>query len=244
MKQTTDKYRLMGAMVRGFFGAFATGIIDCHTTDTSEKNDPKTIKRLMLEHYEEISGVFHDTLFYPIAAMNFSYDQIAAIVSVAAAQKQSMMELVEKACASASLYQAMIAEYRKNFSGLLGGKFVPIAEHLSNYTRNTSPEQESVEMSLAIRLVVRTVMTAYAKGIEHGATGQKSFRQASLLHLMLDAMNALTGDTPVHLGADDNIGEMFLKVCKTEANVKTLADEMDNAYEELAQADRQETPTA
>lgn len=244
MRQTTDKYRLMGAMVRGFFGAFATGIIDCHTTDTAEKNDARTIKRLMLEHYEEISGVFHDTLFYPIAAMNFSYAEIASVVSDAAAQKQSMMELVEKACASASLYQAMIAEYRKNFSGLLGGRFVPIAEHLSNCTRGTSSQQDPVDTSLAIRLVVRTVMTAYAKGIERGATGQRSFRQASLLHLMLDAMNALMGDTPVELGDDDNIGEMFLKVCKTEDNVKTLAAEMDNTYEELAQADRQDAPTA
>ncbi len=233
----------MGAMVRGFFGAFTTGIIDCHTADTSEKNNPKTIKRLMLEHYEEISGIFHDTLFYPIAAMNFSYDEIAAIVSEAAAQKQSMIELVEKACASASLYQAMIAEYRKNFSGLLGGKFVPIADHLSNYTHNTTQQPETVETSLAIRLVVRTVMTAYAKGVERGTTAQKSFRQASLLHLMLDAMNALIGDTPVQFGADDNIGEMFLKVCKTEDNVKVLATEMDNTYDELVKIDDQGVPT-
>ena len=238
MKQTTDKYKLMGAMVRGFFGAFATGIIDCHTTDTVEKNNPKTIKRIMLEHYEEISSVFHDTVFYPIAAMNFSYEEIAAIVSEAAAQKQSMMELVEKACASADLYQVMIAEYRKNFSGLLGGKFVPIADHLSDYTHNTSSQSDPVDTSMAIRLVARTVMTAYAKGIERGTTGEKVFHQASLLHLMLDAMNALLGDTPVQLGDDDNIGEMFLKVCRTEENVKILAAEMDNTYEELAQADR------
>ncbi len=234
----------MGAMVRGFFGAFATGIIDCHTSNPTEKNDAKTIKRLMLEHYEEISGVFHDIVFYPIAAMNFSYDEIATIVGEAAAQKQSMMELVEKACASTPLYQAMIAEYRKNFSGLLGGKFIPIADHLSDYTHDTSPQPASIETGLAIRLVVRTVMTAYAKGIERGGTGQQAFQQASLLHLMLDAMNALIGDAPVQFGADDNIGDMFLKVCKTEDNVNILAREMDNTYEELTQTDGQESTTA
>lgn len=233
----------MGAMVRGFFGAFTTGIIDCHTADTYEKNNPKTIKSLMLEHYEEISGIFHDTVFYPIAAMNFSYDEIAAIVSEAAAQKQSMVELVEKACASADLYQAMIAEYRKNFSGLLGGRFVPIADHLSDYTRDTSQQPKAIDTSLAIRLVVRTVMTAYAKGIERGTTAQKSFRQASLLHLMLDAMNALIGDEPVQFDADDNIGEMFLKVCKTEENVKVLATEMDDTYDELVKTDNQASST-
>lgn len=60
---------------------------------------------------------------------------------------------------------------------------------------------------------------------------------------MLDAMNALIGDAPVQFGADDNIGDMFLKVCKTEDNVNVLAREMDNTYEELTQTDGQESTT-
>ena len=62
--EKTEKYKLLGVLIRGFFEAFASGIIDSEVQDAKEKFLPKTVKRVMLDHYEQISEAFHDTLFY------------------------------------------------------------------------------------------------------------------------------------------------------------------------------------
>ena len=59
--EKTEKYKLLGVLIRGFFEAFASGIIDSEVQDAKEKFLPKTVKRVMLDHYEQISEAFHDT---------------------------------------------------------------------------------------------------------------------------------------------------------------------------------------
>ena len=56
--EKTEKYKLLGVLIRGFFEAFASGIIDSEVADAKEKFLPKTVKRVMLDHYEQISEAF------------------------------------------------------------------------------------------------------------------------------------------------------------------------------------------
>ena len=105
--EKTEKYKLLGVIIRGFFEAFASGIIDSEVTDTKQKFVPQTVKRVMLEHYEQISEAFHDTLFYPIAVMNFDYAEVERMVTEAHGKGLSMIELVRQVCAGEEFYSAL-----------------------------------------------------------------------------------------------------------------------------------------
>lgn len=230
---TVDKYKLMATLVRSFFEGFSAGIIDSHITDPKEKFKPQTVKKVMLEHYEKVADVFHDTIFYPIAAINFSYDEMVKMVTEAKEQKLSMIQLVEKVCASKGLHQAMVTEYKRNFELLLSGRHAPVPEHFKNYTRNPG-EADTVDTDKAIRLTVRTVMLAYARGIRHSGTGKASLHQATLFRLLLDSMTTLLCDGPLSTqDANGGLGGLFAKACHTEHNLDVMTDEMDRTYSEL-----------
>ena len=230
-----NKYKVLAALVRSFFDAFTSGIIDNSTVDKAERRKPKNFKETMLNHYEHIAPVFFDTLFFPLAAMNFKYDEIEKVVRAAQERGDDMMSLVKTACASDSLYEAMVAEYKRNFSCLLGGRCEPVAEHLGNYTRAAAGCAETVDDNRAIELAVRVVMYAYARGLNHSSAGSKAvFNQATLFRLLLDAMNVLLLDVAADFnGCGEDLSAMFLKVCLTEHNFTVMTSEMDRTYDEL-----------
>ena len=76
MSKKVNSYKAMAALVRGFFEAFANGIIDSLITENNfeTKNDPRHIKQAMLKHYEEISSHFLDILFPALARLNYADD--------------------------------------------------------------------------------------------------------------------------------------------------------------------------
>ncbi len=234
--EKTDKYKLMATLVRGFFGGYASGVIDCHVSDSHEKFRPQTVKKVMLEHYGKIADIFHDTVFYPIAVMNFSYEDVEKIIRQADPKQTDMMALMKTVCATDELHEAMIAEYKRNFSLLLGGHYASVPEHFKTYTRNTgAPDQ--VDTEKAIRLTVRTVMTAYARGIRNGGTGKASLHQPTLFRLLLDAMTTLLCDGPLSRQDADRggLGGLFLKACQTESNLNIMTDEMEHTYNSLVE---------
>ena len=242
MKDRIDKYKLLAALVRSFFDAFSAGIIDCQIEDVKEKSRPQTIKRLMLDHYEHIAPVFFDTMFYPLAAMNYRYEDIAQLATEAQKRGDDMMALVKTACGEADLYEAMVEEYKRNFSNLLAGKFASNADHLASYKRRTSNTDGientdclSVDSDKAIQLTVRVVMFAYARGIKQVAKERHELRQATLFRLMLDAMNVLLKDEAIDFAqcSDDDLGTLFLKVCSSQHNFTVMTDEMDRTYAEI-----------
>ena len=61
MSKRINSYQAVAAFVRGFFEAYARGIIDAtiEGNDFSKKNDPKQIKQMMLEHYGADVGIRH-----------------------------------------------------------------------------------------------------------------------------------------------------------------------------------------
>lgn len=232
--QTTDKYKVVATLVRSFFKAFSTGIIESQTSPKDGKQQPQAVKRIMLEHYEHIAPAFLDTLFYPLAVMNFQYEEVETIVTNAQKEDLSMMELVRKVCKDASLYQVLVDAYKRNFSCLLAGKTPSLEEYFNSIIRCTTPSNNSIDQDKAIRLAVHTTMSAYAQGLKQTLENTHSFQHATVLVLMLDTMNALLADAPISYSDDEDLSSLFLKVCQSQHNVEVMAKEMDTVYEELS----------
>lgn len=163
--------------MRSFFDAFSHGVIESQVEDPKEKTTPQSVKKLMLEHYEHIAPAFFDTMFFPLAAMNYKYEDIAALAREAQQRGDDMMALVRTACGDEAYYNAMVEEYKRNFSMLLAGKYLSNADHLEGYVRKAKEETEaSVDSDRAIELTVRVVMFAYVRGL----------RQTGGVHVLID----------------------------------------------------------
>ena len=213
--------------MRSFFDAFSHGVIESQVEDPKEKTTPQSVKKLMLEHYEHIAPAFFDTMFFPLAAMNYKYEDIAALAREAQQRGDDMMALVRTACGNDAYYNAMVEEYKRNFSMLLAGRYLSNADHLEGYVRKAEDETEaSVDSDRAIELTVRVVMFAYVRGLRQTGEDARSdrsvhlgqvhplgedarsdrsvhlrqvhpLRGATLFRLMLDAMNILLLDEAV-----------------------------------------------
>lgn len=233
--------------MRSFFDAFSHGVIESQVEDRNEKTTPQSVKKLMLEHYEHIAPAFFDIMFFPLAAMNYRYEDIAALAREAQQRGDDMMALVRTACGDEAYYNAMVEEYKRNFSMLLAGRYLSNADHLEGYVRKAEEETEaSVDSDRAIELTVRVVMFAYVRGLRQ--TGESArfdrsahlrqvhpLRGATLFRLMLDAMNILLLDEAVDFADAEaaDLASLFLKVCQTQHNFTVMTDEMDRTYSEL-----------
>ena len=234
-------------MVRSFFDAFSHGVIESQVEDPNEKTTPQSVKKLMLEHYEHIAPAFFDTMFFPLAAMNYKYEDIAALAREAQQRGDDMMALVRTACGDEAYYNAMVEEYKRNFSMLLAGRYLSNADHLEGYVRKAKEETEaSVDSDRAIELTVRVVMFAYVRGLRQTGENARSdrsahlrqvhpLRGATLFRLMLDAMNILLLDEAVDFADAEaaDLASLFLKVCQTQHNFTVMTNEMDRTYSEL-----------
>lgn len=233
--------------MRSFFDAFSHGVIESQVEDRKEKTTPQSVKKLMLEHYEHIAPAFFDTMFFPLAAMNYKYEDIAALAREAQQRGDDMMALVRTACGDEAYYNAMVEEYKRNFSMLLAGKYLSNADHLEGYVRKAKEETEAlVDSDRAIELTVRVVMFAYVRGLRQTGEGARfdrsahlgqvhPLRGATLFRLMLDAMNILLLDEAVDFADAEasDLASLFLKVCQTQHNFTVMTDEMDRTYSEL-----------
>lgn len=236
MTEKIDKYKVQAALVRSFFDAFSHGVIESQVEDPKEKTTPQSVKKLMLEHYEHIAPAFFDTMFFPLAAMNYKYEDIAALAREAQQCGDDMMALVRTACGNEAYYNAMVEEYKRNFSMLLAGRYLSNADHLEGYVRKAEDETEaSVDSDRAIELTVRVVMFAYVRGLRQTKKEGKQPNQATLFRLMLDAMNILLLDEAVDFADAEaaDLASLFLKVCQTQHNFTVMTDEMDRTYSEL-----------
>ncbi len=237
MTEKIDKYKVQAALVRSFFDAFSHGVIESQVEDPKEKTTPQSVKKLMLEHYEHIAPAFFDTMFFPLAAMNYKYEDIAALAREAQQRGDDMMALVRTACGNDAYYNAMVEEYKRNFSMLLAGRYLSNADHLEGYVRKAEDETEaSVDSDRAIELTVRVVMFAYVRGLRQTGEDARSdrsvhlgqvhplgedarsdrsvhlrqvhpLRGATLFRLMLDAMNILLLDEAVDF-ADEEAADL------------------------------------
>ena len=145
MSKRINSYQAVAAFVRGFFEAYARGIIDAtiEGNDFSKKNDPKQIKQMMLEHYGEVNQYFFDIMFSTLVRLNYKTAEEAnermkknfdSMKQADPTFEPTMLDYLRIACKSNQLYKAMESEYKRNFTWLLQGKFTTLEEHVRDYT--------------------------------------------------------------------------------------------------------------
>ena len=235
MTEKIDKYKVQAALVRSFFDAFSHGVIDSQVEDPKEKTTPQSVKKLMLEHYEHIAPAFFDTMFFPLAAMNYKYEDIAALAREAQQRGDDMMALVRTACGNEAYYNAMVEEYKRNFSMLLAGRYLSNADHLEGYVRKAEDETEaSVDSDRAIELTVRVVMFAYVRGLRQTGEDARSDRSVHLRQVHPLGEDARS-DRSVHLGQVHPLrGATLFRLMLDAMNILLLDEAVDFADAEAA----------
>lgn len=221
--------------MRSFFDAFSHGVIESQVEDRKEKTTPQSVKKLMLEHYEHIAPAFFDTMFFPLAAMNYKYEDIAALAREAHQRGDDMMALVRTACGDEAYYNAMVEEYKRNFSMLLAGKYLSNADHLEGYVRKAEAETEaSVDSDRAIELTVRVVMFAYVRGLRQTGESARFDRSAHLGQVHPLGEDARF-DRPVHLGQVHPLrGATLFRLMLDAMNILLLDEAVDFADAEAS----------
>ena len=235
MTEKIDKYKVQAALVRSFFDAFSHGVIDSQVEDPKEKTTPQSVKKLMLEHYEHIAPAFFDTMFFPLAAMNYKYEDIAALAREAQQRGDDMMALVRTACGNEAYYNAMVEEYKRNFSMLLAGRYLSNADHLEGYVRKAEDETEaSVDSDRAIELTVRVVMFAYVRGLRQTGESARFDRSVHLRQVHPLGEDARS-DRSVHLGQVHPLrGATLFRLMLDAMNILLLDEAVDFADAEAA----------
>ena len=235
MTEKIDKYKVQAALVRSFFDAFSHGVIESQVEDPKEKTTPQSVKKLMLEHYEHIAPAFFDTMFFPLAAMNYKYEDIAALAREAQQRGDDMMALVRTACGNDAYYNAMVEEYKRNFSMLLAGRYLSNADHLEGYVRKAEAETEaSVDSDRAIELTVRVVMFAYVRGLRQTGEDARSDRSVHLRQVHPLGEDARF-DRSVHLGQVHPLrGATLFRLMLDAMNILLLDEAVDFADAEAA----------
>ena len=238
MSKKVNSYKALAALVRGFFEAFANGIIDSLITenDFETKNDPRHIKQSMLKHYEEISSHFLDILFPALARLNYADDgKMQTKLQETFQNKQpDMTEYLRFACKTDRLYEAMVTEYKRNFNMLLQGQFTTIPEHFEAYSRGV--QLSVVDEPMAVCIMVRVLLKAYAAGIKASKTKKSTFNQVTVYRLLLLNIQLLLNDGPFKSSSED-LMVLFKEACRTENNLNVLFNSLDDIYKELAEED-------
>lgn len=221
--------------MRSFFDAFSHGVIESQMEDRNEKTTPQSVKKLMLEHYEHIAPAFFDTMFFPLAAMNYKYEDIAALAREAQQRGDDMMALVRTACGDEAYYNAMVEEYKRNFSMLLAGRYLSNADHLEGYVRKAEDETEaSVDSDRAIELTVRVVMFAYVRGLRQTGEDARSDQSVHLRQVHPLGEDARS-DRSVHLGQVHPLrGATLFRLMLDAMNILLLDEAVDFADAEAA----------
>lgn len=234
-----DKYKVLAVMVRGFFEAFASGVIDCKEDDPQEKRRPQAVMRAMLEHFESIAPEFHNLMFPLIATMNHDYATLVSRLTAASGNGQLTAErMLAMACADEAMHKAVVEEYKRNFMWLLEGRYETARDHLDNYTRNAG-KPDTIAVDKAISATVKTVVKAYARG-RHCGGGQTDAHVTTPLVLVIETLPLLLNDEPTAVcdGDTDSLDEVLLKACGSEENLNVTAAAMQEAQMELMQAEQ------
>lgn len=219
----TDKHKLQAALVRSFFDAFSSGVIDCGQGSVQERRQPQNVKRAMLDYYEQIAPAFFETVFFPLAVIHSGYEEM---------ERMDMRSMLLAACGSEACYEALVAEYKRNFSALLEGACLSVADHLAACAKQQ--EGEGIDTDQAIELTVRAMVRAYASGLRLAGGQGASFRQASLYRLLLDAMNVLLHDEKLdYSDCGESITAMLVKACGSEQRFAVATAEMDRAQQDI-----------
>ena len=129
----------------------------------------------------------------------------------------------------------MEAEYKRNFTWLLQGKFTSIEEHVRDYTHGILISLADEPM--AIHLLVRIIVKAYAAGLKCGSKkgSQHQLHMPTLHGMLLNNVNILLNEAPLKGDPEDPVA-LFKEACKNEEeNINVLFNTLNDAMKELAE---------
>lgn len=245
MSKRINSYQAVASFVRGFFEAFARGIIDANieSNDFKKKNDPKQIKQMMLDHYGEVNQYYFDIMFSCLVRLNYKSAEEAnermaknfeSLKNTDPTFEPTMLDYLRIACKSPQLYKAMEAEYKRNFTWLLQGKFTTIEEHVRDYTHGVLISLADEPM--AIHILVRIIVKAYAAGLKCGNKEGKQYQlhMPTLHGMLLNNVNILLNEAPLKSDTEDPVA-LFKEACKNqEENINVLFNTLNDTMKELA----------
>ena len=219
MSKRINSYQAVAAFVRGFFEAYARGIIDAtiEGNDFSKKNDPKQIKQMMLEHYGEVNQYFFDIMFSTLVRLNYKTAEEA---------NERMKKNFDSMKQADPTFEPTC---------LLQGKFTTLEEHVRDYTHGILISLADEPM--AIHLLVRIIVKAYAAGLKCGSKeGEQHQLHMPTLHgMLLNNVNILLNETPLKSSTEDPVA-LFKEACKNEEeNINVLFNTLNDAMKELAE---------
>lgn len=239
-----NKYKVVKAMVRGFFEGFFSGLIDSKTTDSEKKYEVVFVKQVVADNYAVVAGNFVNVVFPLLLAMNFdNYEDVVEDMKKRHLSDHTPAKvLLRYSCKDKIIYDTIVAEYKEQMETLLLGHIQYPNEHIKRYIASSKElenieEISSLDIRRSIRAVVRAQLHAYSLGIKASATGKTSFHQATVLRIIINSMATLFHDEPVDLWKEvDKLGldGVFRKVTVESDNYETLINEMNQAYEDLA----------
>ena len=235
MNQTDkiNKYRALAVFVRGFFEAFATGILDdaYPDADRGQKTMPKYVKEAMLEYYGHVGEQFFNQMFYAVAQLTYAdADEAVAKVREQCSDDAGIPEYMRVACADEAMYAAMIGEYKRNFEGLLSGSLPSVEAHIKSYQRG---EGDAVAASAqVVRLLVRLVIRSYVGGLRLSEKGQHRINQVSLVRILADNLCLLVHDRAIS-GDFSTLDELLTYVCGGNDCFAVMSEEMNNTLADL-----------
>lgn len=223
------------AIIRAFFASFAEGILsaEAEREDETVEMTPQKVKKVMLEHYEEISKNFFDILFNPLAILH--YDTAEELIDILrspdiAPTIKTPMDLIRYACRTEEAHEDMVTEYRRNFSSLLTGKVMSIKEFYEGFPEGYL-EDNTCHKEREVRALTQVVVKAFHAGrkaakAESSASGSN---QVYLFRLLLDCMQTLLSSSPVEMDDDIDLNAAFVAVCRNERNMATMLHTMQSA---------------
>ncbi|RUL58911.1 hypothetical protein [Prevotella koreensis] len=109
-----NKEEAIKDLVNSFFIEFTKETIIKEVGKMPEQLEPKILKQIMLEHYEDIANAFHQSVYPQIAAING--------IKTNDTTKEITPDMMKSVCMSETLFNTMVDTYRKNFIALLQGR--------------------------------------------------------------------------------------------------------------------------
>lgn len=220
------------AIIRAFFAAFAEGILsaDAERQGGTVEMTPQTVKKIMLEHYEEISKNFFDIMFNPLAILH--YDTAEELIGILRSPEvaptiQRPMDLIKYACRTEEAHEDMVTEYRRNFASLLAGKILSINDFYEGFPEGYLQDHNG-HKEREVRALTQVVVKAFFAGRKaaKAETSAGGSNQVYLFRLLLDCMQTLLYSAPVVMDDDIDLNAAFMTVCRNEHNMGTMLQTM------------------
>lgn len=230
--------RILPAIVRSFFTSFVEGIVEGSLPESNgpQSVEPKQMKQLMLEHYEQTSQYLYDSIFDAVATVCYKDpDQLVSRLREADPSSLNAMTLMQHACRTEQAFQLMADEYRRNFYAILSGHVMSLEDYFDVINDEFMPlEEGNIPALTAIRAVVKASVRGYKSGRVAAKANDKPANVVCVYRLLADNMQCLLHNAPVETSDDCDLNDYFLAVCKTPENMNAMLECMNETMQEMA----------